>query len=337
MDVELADSDLKSLDSNHDSQPAVEPLLPSKELHYASDEPLNLLNMERKAMFPGNTGAQILWWIILEAGLIALAGVCLTQGMVDVPKAWASDEKRLNSALTTLLIIWQTVALFPILDILANIFCSEWSYLHRRSSRLVPGETDRVSVMTSGPLDRIAHAFLSDRGSRAFRAGVVASIGATALQALAPSMIEVSSLPFGVPGPITVGSLQGALLSANAANSAEHGALTDTILDLEQLFSGTYGYTVNPPDCTVDWPSLDYMQNASSFSYSSSTFCWKHECYWVPEPILQPLGPTNITVVLALQWLSETYSFNVSLAQVFGLIDEGGGLLTALPDHRFDD
>lgn len=232
---------------------------------------------------------QIAWFLSFEGGFMALATFCLAKHKLLLPASLLLHQSEVKSAFTILTIVWQTVALFPVLGVIVQIFSSEWSYLQRRTRALVPGKTDRVSVITSGLQDQIRHAFFTRRASRAFRAAVAASLAALALHNFAPGALSISLVSVGANVPLPVGDVVDAeQLVWNCSSCPENvgvetGDLLSSVLEMEQLFSVTYGYQMNPLNCSAGLPSYDFRQNEARMTYTTEYACWHHQCRWVED------------------------------------------------------
>jgi hypothetical protein len=174
---------------------------------------------------------------------------------------------------------------------MVDVFTSEWSFLHRATGSLTPGTTDRVSTMKAGLIEQLQHAFLTKEASWAFRAALIAFLGALALHDFAPAAITISSVSAAEQSVLLIGNLAGSQqlnlnctdCSASVGTTIATPDLLSSVLDMEQLFSFTYGFSLSPKDCAVGVPSLTYIENGAPMSYSTDSVCWRHQCQWVEK------------------------------------------------------
>jgi hypothetical protein len=189
-------------------------------------------------------------------------------------------ETDIKSALTILAIAWQTLALFPVLGASVNLFSSEWSFLHRKTASLVPGETDKVSTMNAGLLDQIRHAFLAKNASSAFRTAFVTLLAAMALHNVAPASLSISSISIGVSSTISIGNITGSWNHWSLDNGEPDEAFLNTVVQLEQLFATPYASNFEPKNCSVGFPSVGALIDDTTLSYSTEAVCWRRKCRW---------------------------------------------------------
>jgi hypothetical protein len=243
---------------------------------------------------------KLAWFILLESGFIALATVCRAHpSHIILPQSVTSHETVFQSFFTICLIFWQTIALFPVLGILTSIFSSEWSHLHRVKSSLIPGKTDRVSVLTSGLLNQLFHALFSSTASLSFRVAVFVLLMAAALHNLAPGAISVLPIQVNLPVTLPIGNFSGALLDTTSSFD-----FISSVTTLEQSDNHTYGFVTTPENCAVGWPSLDYLQNGTSVEYPSDAMCWSYDCRWEAP---QYMNDTTWTIPTSnVTWSSDT-------------------------------
>jgi hypothetical protein len=155
---------------------------------------------------------RVIWFLTFELGFVALSSYCVWHGRIGLFSSLTSLEVQTKGFFTVAFIAWQTVALFPVVGIRTYIFSSEWSYLQKASSSLVPGTTDQISVTTSGVWDQLSHAFASS-SSLASRAALAALVFLIALHNFAPGGVSVSTVITNVTSSIEIGSLTAAASS----------------------------------------------------------------------------------------------------------------------------
>jgi hypothetical protein len=227
------------------------------------------------------TGA-LAWFLVLEAGFLGFAGVCLRPGAVLLPVSFNQHDTEVKGAFTVLFMLWQALALFLPCSAAMSIFSSEWHHIYNATATLEPGKTDKVSTLTSGSIDQFKHACLSSTSSLSFRAAFLALCAAFAIRTAAPGAISVASFQVDQAISITIGDLS---VAQNTSSSAQY--VMASIVDLEQTTNSTYGYTTSPSNCAVGWPSLEYLQNGSSITYQSDAMCWSHKCRWEAPDIVK--------------------------------------------------
>ncbi|KAJ3575933.1 hypothetical protein NP233_g758 [Leucocoprinus birnbaumii] len=201
-------------------------------------------------------------------------------------------DSQIKSGFTVLFIVWNTLAVVTVEQILADAFSREWSV---HSSSIIPGTTDRVSVITSGILDRIGH-FFSKRASGTFRTAFLASLCCIALTKVAPStMTTTSSAKHSIT--LRVGSL----ISRTASNMSAESLLAiqrhaNLIVRMELLEETPYHFEM-PANHLVIIP-IDTIYGTAE--YNTDIVGFNHNCRWeAPTIVNATAGDSNVLVVHA--------------------------------------
>lgn len=248
-------------------------------------------------------GLRLATFLLLELGYVALTTFCLYSTVI-LPSSFNEHQTEVKAVTTIITIIWQTVALFPILSILSNTFSSEWNYLYGKSGLLQPGKTDRVWTLTSGLWEQLKHALFAKTASMAFRVCFMASSTALLLHNVAPGAITVNSTSINERTSISIGKFRpGPLASFWQADRAT------SIVRLEQVESSPFPYDMDPASCIVGWPSSSYLENKDTLSYTSDSMCWSHECTW-DQPVFSSLANlpiSNVEGLVSSVWNTTTY------------------------------
>lgn len=241
-------------------------------------------------------------FIFLEAAFLLLCVICLNEQIVLTFSVSLSNAK---AGFTVISIIWQLLATFPIIDISAHCFSSEWYSQWQRSHDLVPGRTDLVSTLTTGMIERIRYA-ISPRASNRFRAALVISLLCSAIRALVPGSL---SLVDGLHEEKI--KIQVATVGKNSENVTEglDGNLADwfdsslgrgeVVSELEQDQVLAFGLGV-PIGWMVGWPKVALKDLAGSLRYPTDIVHFDFQCDW--------RGPDFFEEEQVLQ-LSDKYMF----------------------------
>ncbi|KXN80599.1 hypothetical protein AN958_09746 [Leucoagaricus sp. SymC.cos] len=111
-----------------------------------------------------------------------------------------------KAAVTFISILWHATAILLVKDVVLHVFSAEWIQQVRVSRRIVPGETDIISRVTTGYIGRIHH-FISPTATLQFRLGFIAVILLLAVDGLGPSAITADTLPLPRPTKIKIANL----------------------------------------------------------------------------------------------------------------------------------
>jgi hypothetical protein len=215
-------------------------------------------------------------FFLLEAAYLILVTVCLFHTVV-LPASWEPHQTQVRGAFTVITIWWQTIALWPLSEILSNAYSSEWHQLHSKSGRLEPGETDVVSTLSSGVPDRARYALTSSSASNAFRTCFIVSGVVLLLHHVAPGAMTISIVRVPTEGLIEIGNFTSPL--GEGTNEQMNSAMT--IARLENIEDGHFEYSMYPPYTIVGWPAdIGYLNNQTTIHYQSDAAYWSHSCSW---------------------------------------------------------
>lgn len=114
---------------------------------------------------------RLIIFLLLEFGFIALASAALWKPIILHLSFTVTEVK---GAFTAITILWHTIAIYIVKDILLNVFSAEWMEQHRLSPNLPLQELDSVSRLTTGFFDQTGH-FASKRATGPFRLGFISS------------------------------------------------------------------------------------------------------------------------------------------------------------------
>jgi hypothetical protein len=166
--------------------------------------------------------------------------------------------------------VWQTVALLPVLAILS-----------------ATAPFFRSAYGRPNPVNGPSSALLA--------VGLTAVVSVLLLFNLAPAVINITTSSHSTSMDISVGNftidnVDGS--SIGIAIGASSRAAPIAQLENTQVTSGTqsptFGYTMEPGVCAAGWPNPlnSYVpQLGSSISYPSMSACWMYECRW-DAPVL---------------------------------------------------
>ncbi|KAJ3569238.1 hypothetical protein NP233_g5185 [Leucocoprinus birnbaumii] len=213
-------------------------------------------------------------FFILEAGYIILAAY-LRRTPLPIPHYVAGKYKldSIKSGVTTISILWHTIAGIFASDILADSFSREWSAIKGPP-------TDRVSLITAGVIDRLLHLFLA-KSTRTFKFTLCTSVLLFVLLRIGPSTIIVT---FGYEyDDIPIGGL---MLGSSDISRA--------VLKVEQLLGLNTGF-----ETERNWIIPRPASNASKFAiidYSSDIIRFNHTCQWYPPAFTTTGGQAQVTL-----------------------------------------
>lgn len=177
-------------------------------------------------------------------------------------------------ASTIVFILWHTLALLPVRDILSYTFSCEWSYQFSRTGTLIPGMTDRVSTLTAGQWDRLR--YCCGRGASLHcRIAFATSLVFIILAGLAPG-ISIATQLTQQSMKLEIGKL-----AVSYQYFLPHPYLrAGLIAQLERIEKSQFGYQ-NQPNWIVAWPPLGLPSNGSgAIEYPSDVVRFEHSCQW---------------------------------------------------------
>jgi hypothetical protein len=261
-------------------------------------------------------------FLIFELSYIALAIVCLVKPII-LPSSLTPSESK--GGLTVLFILWQTVAIFPIRDVVVHAFSGEWSIQLSRTGKLVPGTTDRVSTLTAGILDQVVHSF-TGTASWSFRMAFAASLALMLLSGLAPGTFSPANIFADVPIQLPIGNFTltdidpSGALDGIAVFPMERAAL---VTRLEQIEKSPFGYDVTTGNWIVGWPPVGLYANVN-LEYPSDGVHFQHSCHWEAPVVNVSRGTWTTSQRTWVVWL------DIMLATNPGLNPNARRLLQAL-------
>ncbi len=258
-----------------------------------------------KFIFLIRTGA----FVVLELGFMILASLASAN---PIPTSLSSNVTltEAKSALTIITIIWHTLAIFTVKDIILHIFSAEWMEQYRKSGSIVLGETDSVSRITAGLLNQIQH-FASRKATFPFRLGFVSALLLMLLNGLGPSAITINSIPIEQPQKIKVANLT---MTKNLSDNGSDLLAVDRanlITQLEQLENAVYGFRTSQRNVLIPWPSSDLISTNGTVRYQSDVISYNFSCSWK-----QPVNNQSI-----IDWVVDNKGWSVSTESLIGGIE----------------
>ncbi|KDQ49569.1 hypothetical protein JAAARDRAFT_200730 [Jaapia argillacea MUCL 33604] len=242
-------------------------------------------------------------FLSLELLYLALAAYCLVKPIV-IPSMGNTRQKEVKGALTILSVAWQTLALFPVRDVVTFVFSGEWSHLVSSTGTLIVGKTDRVSTLTSGQVDRLRHS-VDSKASRSYRIAYFSSLVFMGLAAIAPGVISIVNVLVPQSMSLSIGNMTITLGIPFEFHHSTYDAIERAwlITRLEQVEKSRYGYE-NPKGWVVGWPPLGLPSNGSgAIEYLSDVVHYEFACQWeVPTLADELFGDAPIYIVNNINW-----------------------------------
>ncbi|KAF9443882.1 hypothetical protein P691DRAFT_376996 [Macrolepiota fuliginosa MF-IS2] len=231
-------------------------------------------------------------FIIIEAGFIILAAFAYNNTvLLHLPPRITLTEAK--GGLTIISVVWHTIAVFAVKDIILHVFSAEWMEQYRKSGTIVLGETDVVSRMTSGILNQIQH-FTTRTATSPFRLAFLSTLLLMALGGLGPSAITVNTVSVGHPLKIKVANLT---MTSNLADNGADTLVVDRanlITRLEQLENSIYGFRPLQTNNLVPWPSSDLVSATGAVRYQSDAIHYQFSCSWKQPMVNRSMMSWNI-------------------------------------------
>ncbi|KAF9443592.1 hypothetical protein P691DRAFT_713072 [Macrolepiota fuliginosa MF-IS2] len=272
--------------SSNPSETKYSPLYPSPSqsqstLHLKAD--VLIPASKRASHEPGSRWTLLLRigaFIILECGFIVLATFALINPIpLHLSSAITLGEAK--GALTIASIAWHALAVSIVKDIALQMFSAEWMERYRKSGRIVVGETDVVSRITSGITDWMMH-FIVRAATLPFRLGFIIILILMLLNGTGPSAITVNEISFEHPLKIKVANLT---ITSNLSDEGIDTLAVDRaelITKLEQLAGGIYGFHTQQTNVLAPWPSTDLISANKTIKYQSDVITYDFKCSWKP-------------------------------------------------------
>lgn len=215
--------------------------------------------------------------LILESSFLAFAGYCSTNPIpVDLPSFTSPSQAK--SAITVVVVIWRTLAVFPIKDIISSVFSAECIAQYRRTGRLEPNSTDRVSHATSGLIDQISH-FLVGQPTLDYRLAFVLAILVSLIGPLGPGVISLSELPMTFPQDLVVANMTMGDDFLRSPAQVQIATRAKLLIELELLEGRVYGYDTVAEGVLIPWLETGFEQNMGVI-YRSDVVVYNYSCHW---------------------------------------------------------
>ncbi|PWN47793.1 hypothetical protein IE53DRAFT_371158 [Violaceomyces palustris] len=227
-------------------------------------------------------------YALIEASWLAFCGAVKYRTILLA--RW--DQAILKGIVTSLGVLWQLLALWPIQEVVNEAFSAEWSFVFRRRGTLVGAKVDRVSTMTSGQWDRLLHAFspkAKNFASSTFKVALVISWIAMLLSAIAPGAISIYTVQVPSNSTISIGSIRD---GSNSRGINVEGRAA-AIARIETVEGSLFGYHMSP-GMTFGWTNtIKGNESLSAFyEYESDIVNFNYTCQWL-APSLRVLNSTE--------------------------------------------
>ncbi|XP_006457782.1 hypothetical protein AGABI2DRAFT_176384 [Agaricus bisporus var. bisporus H97] len=252
---------------------------------------------------------RLLIFIILEAGYIILAAVCLAK---PVPLNIHLDltDAEVEGGFTVVFVVWQSIAILMGAYFAADAFSREWSF---QLAHIAPGTADRnslgaidrVSTMTSGFIDRTYH-LLFHKSSGTFKLAFLASISLVALNSLASGTINAAAILIDSPITIQIGRL--GVSHATDEGYDEFFTAQDRanlILRLQLIEHSPFGFNLKPNMLTAV-PRVDLESFNGTIEYNSDVIEFHYDCHWEAPQFFNTSGDGVIVFAADQQWFGAT-------------------------------
>jgi hypothetical protein len=219
---------------------------------------------------------RVIIFVLLEFGFIALISAALWRPII-LPLSFTITE--VNGALTAVAILWHTLAIYVVKDILLNIFGAEWREQYYMSPSTALRELDSVSRLTTGIFDQIEH-FASERATNVFRLSFISGLLLMLLNGLGPSTISVDFVPYEFPDSIQVANLTMVPTGDPFGIETLASYRANIITQLEMVEnSRNYGFNIRQSNLLIPWPSDSVSEN-TTIKYPSDVIKYNFNCTW---------------------------------------------------------
>jgi hypothetical protein len=222
-------------------------------------------------------------FVLLESGFIVLASIASWQPIILHLSLTITEVK---GALTVIAILWHSLAIYAVQDILVSIFSAEWSEQYWMSLGIGLRELDSVSRLTTGFFDQVRH-FASKRATHPFRLSLISYLLLILLHGLGPSAISVNFVPYEFPQSILVANLTMVPTEDQFGIDTLASYRANYITQLEMVEkSSSYGFNIRQPNVLIPWPS-DAVSANTTIKYQSDVIKYNFNCTWkVPSKSL---------------------------------------------------
>jgi hypothetical protein len=252
---------------------------------------------------------RVVIFVLLELCYVTLVSVALRRPIILDLSFKITEVK---SVLTAIAILWHSLAVFAVKDILLSIFSAEWIEQYDGSRSLTLQELDGVSRLTTGFIDQFKHC-VSKRATHPFRLGFLSSLLLILLTGFGPSAIGVDLASYEHSHTVQVANLTiGTPESSGGGTSLTIAMLVmprvNAIVQLEVIENSTsLGFSATQPNMLIPWPSSNPIPKNKSIRYQSDVIRYNFSCSWeVPSPTETAsawmVGSDEWQTYLPLQW-----------------------------------
>ncbi len=231
-------------------------------------------------------------FVVLEFGLLVLAGYCLVNpAPVHLPSFILAPQAR--SVTTTVVVIWRTLAVFPVKDIISSVFSAECAAQYHRTGRLEPDSSDRVSRATSGMVDQVIH-FWTRQPTLEYRLAFFLVLLVTVIGPLGPGIVTLSDSPTTCSQDFWVAnmSMDNGFASFDQRRISGRAKI---VAELELLEGRVYGYDTITDGVLSPWPEPGFERSQNVTMYDSDVVVYNYSCHW-------PRGFSAVTPVELIGW-----------------------------------
>ncbi|KAJ3558693.1 hypothetical protein NP233_g11459 [Leucocoprinus birnbaumii] len=229
-------------------------------------------------------------FILLEAAFFSLVLVFSKNPiLVNIPLSSAEVRGGFN----LLFILWQGLAIFLLSHAVSFAFSSEWSLQHQRNNQLIPGQTDRVSRLTSGNDDRLRY-LVTRKSSATFKFAFLLSNVLFILNSSAPGTLSISQVMVPNSTSLSIGDLSLVTSSQDDSNDSSftfpiYRADTLTFLEHHEGFKGfTFRYEMEP-HWIMAWPDELSIESSitGAVEYPTDVVKFDYSCIWQTPPEME--------------------------------------------------
>ncbi len=216
-------------------------------------------------------------FVILEFGFLALAGYCLTNPILVYLPSFITPSQA-KSATTAVAVAWRTLAVFPIQDIIFSVFSAECAAQYRRTGRLEPNSSDRVSRATSGLVDQVTY-FWKRQPTLEYRLAFFLVLLVMVIGPLGPGTIALTESPTKRSQDFRVAnmSMDQGFASFDQRQISQRAK---TFVGLELLEGRVYGYETPTEGILIPWPEFGFERSQNITMYESDVAVYNYSCQW---------------------------------------------------------
>ncbi|KAF5354866.1 hypothetical protein D9756_005788 [Leucocoprinus leucothites] len=230
---------------------------------------------------------RLLMFTVLEVAFVSMVVACASKPFFLDSLPFTLTL--LKGGLTAILVLWQNLATFFLVDAISFAFSSEWSLQIAKDGKLRPGKTDFVSHLNSGIMDQFRF-FFTRRPTLTFRIAFLASLTLLSLNHVAPGSITVTKAKFRIPTSLQVADLH--LLTSSRARENDNNVeflqhRTNTLISMESEERITFRYKTEH-NWIVAWPNETSIESdiVGDVWYPSDVIFYNYSCGWhIPEEV----------------------------------------------------